>query len=406
MMKELRQARTSFRLMVLGLLAFAWKVPAVQGQAIPAEISVPASSQPAEIAVPVHGAPKVGEGETGGPVPTLHVYMNLAQIPVLVLTPGHERLKKPVEVSRFRVSLDAGPMFKPAHVRVEGDDPISLAILVDAEHTQWELLDPLAASAARVALVGTFQSHDRFSVYTLGCTLTRSAQDIPANDVAMRAAIASGLDEWRHVQTLKRKERPKCAQPVGLWDAIAYVSEALGKLPGRRVLLVLSNGSDPGSRTPWKKALLDAQFHAVSVFGLMEPDELPGSPLVTATSSTGRHAFGSWKGPQDHENAFDAICEETGGVEFGATPRTLDRSLTRFVQMLRERYIVEFPRPNAAGKGFHTIDVDIQKALAYIRPGGITIPLPTAQELSDPTTLPHDPANDVPVGHRRVLGPD
>jgi hypothetical protein len=74
--------------------------------------------------------------------------------------------------------------------------------------------------------------------------------------------------------------------------------------------------------------------------------------------------------------------------------------------MLRERYIVEFPRPNAAGKGFHTIDVDIQKALAYIRPGGITIPLPTAQELSDPTTLPHDPANDVPVGHRRVLGPD
>jgi VWFA-related protein len=332
--------------------------------------------------------------------------MNLAQIPVLVLTPGHERLKKPVEESRFRISLDSGPMFKPAHVRVEGDDPLSLAILVDAEHTQPELLDQLPASAARVALVGTFQSHDRFSVYTLGCTLTRSAQDIPANGVAMRAAIASGLGEWRRVRTFKRKERPECAQPVGLWDAIAYVTEALGKLPGRRVLLVLSAGTDSGSRTPWKQALFDAQFHAVSVFGVMEPDELPGSPLATATSSTGRHAFGSWTGPQDHENAFDAICEETGGVEFGATPRTLDKSLTRFVQMLRERYIVEFPRPTAAGQGFHTIDVEIQKGFAYIRPGGITIPLPTAQELSDPTTLPHDPANDVPVGHRRVLGPD
>jgi hypothetical protein len=66
-----------------------------------------------------------------GPIPTLHVYENLIQIPTLVLGPNPERLKTPIAEKRFSVRIDNGPWFRAAHVRMEGDDPISLSILLD-----------------------------------------------------------------------------------------------------------------------------------------------------------------------------------------------------------------------------------------------------------------------------------
>src|ERR1700677_21643 len=56
---------------------------------------------------------------------TLHVYASTIQIPVLVL--GTDRQPTaPVASGRFKVSLDDGPKFRATHVRLEGDDPISL----------------------------------------------------------------------------------------------------------------------------------------------------------------------------------------------------------------------------------------------------------------------------------------
>ena len=64
-------------------------------------------------------------------VRTLHVYENLLQVPVLVLRPDRDHIPKPIDADRFSVSLDAGPWFPATHVRREGDDPISLSILLD-----------------------------------------------------------------------------------------------------------------------------------------------------------------------------------------------------------------------------------------------------------------------------------
>ena len=42
--------------------------------------------------------------------------------------------------AQFRLSLDSGPTFQPTHVRMEGDDPISMAILIDTMVPKSELL--------------------------------------------------------------------------------------------------------------------------------------------------------------------------------------------------------------------------------------------------------------------------
>ena len=58
-------------------------------------------------------------------IPTLHVYENLIQIPVLVLDPLGAPLEL-IDPRRFAISIDSGPRFRPMYVRPEGDDPISL----------------------------------------------------------------------------------------------------------------------------------------------------------------------------------------------------------------------------------------------------------------------------------------
>ncbi len=66
-----------------------------------------------------------------GPVPVLHAYATLVQVPVLVLSDQRSRVPV-VAAGQFSVSIDSGPFFAPIHVRREGLDPIRLVLLLDA----------------------------------------------------------------------------------------------------------------------------------------------------------------------------------------------------------------------------------------------------------------------------------
>ena len=86
-------------------------------------------------------------------------------------------------------------------------------------------------------------------------------------------------------------------------------------------------------------------------------------------------------------------------------PSALDFTLQRFVALVRERYIVEFPRPaNAtAGEGM-AFEVRIAKGDDYfIRPAGVSVPIPDAAVLADPTTVPSDPSRTPVVGPRKPM---
>src|ERR1035441_9798993 len=63
-------------------------------------------------------------------VPTLHVYPNLVQVPALVLDDDLKPIV-PIAEKRFFIRVDGGPKFRVTHARLEGDDPISLAIVLD-----------------------------------------------------------------------------------------------------------------------------------------------------------------------------------------------------------------------------------------------------------------------------------
>ena len=88
-----------------------------------------------------------------GATPTLHVYTNLVQIPVLVLDAWRDKLSSPVAQNRFSISFDGGPWSRPTYARLEGDGPIDLSIVLDTRSAQSDLLEKMDQTIADLSLI-------------------------------------------------------------------------------------------------------------------------------------------------------------------------------------------------------------------------------------------------------------
>ena len=343
--------------------------------------------------------------QTDEPVATLHAYSTLEEIPVLVLSSERKRLKQPLDEAAFWVSLDAGPKFHPTHVRMEIDDPLSISVLIDLTSPRTELLSHLAEALEAIApehsggRIGTLQAHDRVSIYVLTCDLYRTVNDLPADGARLKRAVDQELNRWQASVEQKPAKLP-CAKSVGLLDAMGFVTSELASRAGRRTMLVVTDGVDYGSHVTWKKELTAAQIGAVSVFGLMkgvDMSEAPARPSAPGASSTGL----IFTGESGRTDMFSLICEGTGGMQIEASKDTMLSATEDFIRMLRERYVVEFPRSDALEGGVHSLDVTVDGLQAYIRAASLTVPIADKTILNDPATLKGDPATQPPIGTRR-----
>ncbi|AEU38184.1 hypothetical protein AciX8_3901 [Granulicella mallensis MP5ACTX8] len=314
----------------------------------------------------------------GGTVPyTLHVYTDLVQVPTLVLGPSMQTLP-PVDAQKFRVSLDSGPRFQPTHVRLEGDDPITLAILLDLSDNNASKL-PLTSSRPLAAMaLGALRPQDHVSIYSLDCNMIRSANNIPADSNKIEDAIDQALQS----QVIHRgKSRATCGNTVPLWNAFSFIIQQLAEKPGRRVILAFTDGYDGRSnisRNDIESLITDG---GVTVIGVSNP--------IFAYSP---ESFDDW------ERAFSVLCQRSGGLILRTTDKELPQTLRRFVDLLRGRYILEFPRPSIMTPGMHSIAVTLEGTRAFIRPSSLTVPIPDPAILKDPTTIPSDPSRKPPFG--------
>jgi len=330
---------------------------------------------------------------------TLHVYMDLIQVPALVLDSERERMK-PIQPAEFRVSLDSGPLFRPRRVRQEGDDPITLGILLDpnSEPNLMPHLDEAVAALAPQYLT----ARDHVTIFAMDCGLLRSLDDVPANAAVLRAGMDGVLERW--LAARKAKHAAPCAQRVQLWDAMAFAMKKLGESPGRRVLLAVTSGSDEGSRNTWHDLLHFSQVKGVAVFGYA----LGSARSASFAAMRSRSSVGTMMDPGSREDPFDAICESSGGMIMPADPEFAGKQLIRFTQMVRERYILEFTRPRNDTPGEHNIVITVPRVAprAYIRSAGVTILVPEGELAADPDTIPRDASDAPEMGKRKILKPN
>ena len=144
----------------------------------------------------------------------------------------------------------------------------------------------------------------------------------------------------------------KMGKQTALFDAIwQFCDEKMRSVPGRRVLLIVSDGEDTYSRANIRDAIDIAQRTETTIFAIStKAGFLSTVPGVEA---------GQVADKKDRD--LQTLAEETGGVAFFTGDMlSLERSFTRISKELRAQYLVTYNPTNKSYDGtFRKIDVKL-----------------------------------------------
>jgi hypothetical protein len=198
----------------------------------------------------------------------------------------------PIDERRFFVSLDGGRKLRVTHARLEGDDPISLAILLDLSQSDPKIMlraDQAIASLAPLSL----HAKDEVLIYALDCKLIRPEDEGTTDAATLKRHVNLVLKQSQPAD--HNDEKASCQDPSYLWDSLANIVQTLSRRPSRRVILAVTDGVDRGSMNSWNALRDFAQERTVAIFGLVQPAD------ITASS------------PKQNEAPFNQICQLSGG---------------------------------------------------------------------------------------------
>lgn len=340
------------------------------------------------------------QGATPGSAYTLHVYTDLLQVPTLVLTPLHGSYFGLTSQS-FSLRLDQGPKFHPTTVRLEGDDSITLAILLDLTTDPSSMFTSFAEAISRLP-AGVLSARDYISVYAYDCELVRTTEDKPATPGELRASMQKVMTEGR--EQARNGAAQSCWPQKRLYDVVARVTQDIGDLPGRRVILVVSDGTDRHSvNNNWSNVTRFAGSKSITIFGIRPVSKHTDIGLFDPFREPGAHGW--WT--MNKADPFGMLCGSSGGLVLAADNQTsgMTGQIRRVITMLRDRYILEFPRPVNGGPGLYSINVSINDPKAIIRPAGVAFPPRSGDPELPAGTLPSDDSKMPVLGSKRPDAP-
>jgi len=152
----------------------------------------------------------------------------------------------------------------------------------------------------------------------------------------------------------------KMGTQTALYDAIwQFCDEKMRSVPGRRVLLVVSDGEDTYSRANIRDAIDIAQRTETTIFAIStKAGFLSTVPGVEA---------GQVSDKKDRD--LQSLAEETGGTAFFTGDMlSLERSFNRISKELRAQYLVTYNPTNKSYDGtFRKIDVKLSQGKSDLR---------------------------------------
>lgn len=323
----------------------------------------------------------------------LRVYEDLVQVPALILQPDLHPVPALTKEQIF-IRIDDGPPFHPPHMHIEGDEPISLSILIDASGGDQETINHLSSDAMQLAHT-SLSASDHVSVFALDCQLVRAAIDLPSDlGTAIQGALAT--------PTLHNgKTLPTCAHSLKLWDASAMVAGELSQQTGRKVLILISAGMDRKSEAPWRALAHYAIAHSIAIFALHTrtnftiTEGLSGLLAVQPGGSYGRNSGAL---------VLANLSEASGGLVIAQSTQGTAEDIDRILAMVRGRYILEFPPPDARKAGRYIIRVNTPSIDAFITTAGVTVPMAVADQQNGSNVIPTSPSPAI-IGKRKPMSP-
>lgn len=140
-------------------------------------------------------------------------------------------------------------------------------------------------------------------------------------------------------------ERVHVRSATAMYDAIYLGSEALYKRPGRKVMVIITDGGDTMSSTSYQEALRAAQLSEATVYSMI---------VVPIEASAGRELGG--------EHALIQLSHDTGGKYYYAdTLPRLERAFQQISEELRAQYLLAYyPVRRIAETDFRKIRVELK----------------------------------------------
>jgi Ca-activated chloride channel family protein len=266
-----------------------------------------------------------------------------AQVPTfsLIVHVHDDALRSPngLDFDDFDVRIDGRP--RPIRsVRPAG--PFSLLLLLDTSASMNRVVPPSELAEAVAAVVAQLRPAEHLRVAAFNSSVEMGP------DFGATPATMSGF-----LKTLAYSGATR------LYDALDTSLTTLERQPGRRIIVVLSDGSDTASRMTGDDVLKRALRSDVQVWALLRDDRLPGVKQ---------------RGP---DRSFMRIVQDTGGVSV-QPKNTVDfaSSLSDVVRYLREQYALEVDAA-AFDRDVHRVDVRTRRR-------GLTLHAPRSAALAVP----------------------
>lgn len=222
----------------------------------------------------------------------------------------------------FQVLEDGVPQEVTFFSDEKTNPPVYVGVLMDT-------------SPSTVGKIGFSKESAKNFIYTV----TRARKDKAAfmtfdNEINLVQDFTDKLDLLdRAVDKVK-----KVGSQTALYDAVwQFTDEKLRNAPGRRVVVIITDGDDTFSRADLSDAIDIAQRTETTVFAISTKAGFSGSmPGVDA---------GTVKDKGDKE--LVKLCEETGGAAFFTGDQlALERAFKRISEELRQQYIITYRPAN------------------------------------------------------------
>jgi Ca-activated chloride channel homolog len=253
-------------------------------------------------------------------LPTFRVEARLVQAYVSIFDKRGNPLPN-LTRDQFQV-LDAGQR-QPLAVFEGADEVLSCALLLDTTGSMTDYLPALRIAAMH--FVDDLRAEEAIAIYTFNRTL-QQAQKFTTDKKLVKQAVM----------------RTSAAGGTRLFDSVAQVSRDLEARPGKKALVVFTDGDDNAS--------------ILNVAGASRLAGQSGVPIYVIAQGTGLKNAKLMK-------ILDELAAGTGGIAFRLTkPEKIAEVFSEISRNLRHSYLLSWKLPEGAGTSWHAIKITVAGA--------------------------------------------
>lgn len=183
--------------------------------------------------------------------------------------------------------------------------------------------------------------------------LTNSSEDLSA--AVERIGTSEGKLSPLLGPVCRNESFPHSCGGTALWHGLYYTAKELKTVPGRKAIIVLSDGLDTGSDIRLSDAIEMAQSAGTVVYSIKYASPMRFLSISGAIAQAVSHGL-------------ERAARETGGLTFPNPGHRTEEVFAKIESDLRNMYVLGFPPPADAQDGqFHTLSVTTDRPDLVVR---------------------------------------